>query len=118
MLRLAPNGRRVPRLDACREVVRAFHWRSRLVADAAKHAGLTEELAENILTFIGLTQDALVHEIWNLARWMRVACTSRTYMEERISSSRIGNVGACATALGCLCAGRGQSSSTSVQASL
>ena len=69
-------------LEACRELIRAFRWRTKLVAEAAKHAGLTEELAEKILTFIGLTQDALASEIWILARWTRVACTSWAYMEE------------------------------------
>ena len=82
MLRLAPHGRRVRRTEACKEAIRAFHWRSRLVTDAAKRAGLTEALAEHILTFLGLTQDALASEIWILARWTRVACTSWAYTKE------------------------------------
>ena len=61
------------RLEACREVIRAFHWRTKLVAEAARGGGLTEELADGVLASLGWRQEALAREIWVLARWTRVS---------------------------------------------
>ena len=70
------------RLEACREVIRAFHWRTKLVAEAARGGGLTEELADGVLASLGWRQEALARQIWVLARWTRVSYSSSTYMEE------------------------------------
>ena len=79
---VAPPGRHVHRLEACREVIRAFRQRTRVVVEVAWSAGLTTALAEDILSKLGWTQEALAREIWLLARWRRMSYCSRTYMEE------------------------------------
>ena len=38
------------RLEACREVIRAFRWRMKLVAEAARGGGLTEEVSARVIS--------------------------------------------------------------------